>query len=80
MMRKLHLDLFCQDKYLLNHVNLKIKQRRSRDAFGFVADAAENVYDYANTLPYNPVSTKIYAITYIFTCMIAWNVLVTNIC
>jgi hypothetical protein len=25
MMGKLHLDLFCQDKYLLNHVDLKIK-------------------------------------------------------
>ena len=24
MMGKLHLDLFCQDKYLLNHVNLKL--------------------------------------------------------
>jgi hypothetical protein len=40
MMGKLHLDLFCQDKYLLNHVDLKIKLRRSRDAFAFVADAA----------------------------------------
>ena len=25
MMGKLHLDLFCQEKYLLNHVDLKIK-------------------------------------------------------
>ena len=40
MMGKLHLDLFCQDKYLLNHVNLKIKLRRRRDAFALVADAA----------------------------------------
>ena len=39
MMEKLHLDLFCQDKYLLNHVVLKIKLRRSRDAFALVADA-----------------------------------------
>ena len=39
MMGKLHLDLFCQDKYLLNHVDLKIKLRRSRDAFALVADA-----------------------------------------
>ena len=38
MMGKLHLDLFCQDKYLLNHVDLKIKLRRSRDAFALVAD------------------------------------------
>jgi hypothetical protein len=28
------------DKYLLNHVGLKIKLRRSRDAFALVADAA----------------------------------------
>ena len=40
MMAKLHLDLFCQDKYLLNHVDLKIKLKRSRDAFALVADAA----------------------------------------
>jgi hypothetical protein len=40
MMGKLHLDLFCQNKYLLNHVDLKIKLRRSRDAFALVADAA----------------------------------------
>ena len=40
MMGKLHLDLFCQDKYLLNHVDLKIKLRRSRDSFALVADTA----------------------------------------
>ena len=39
MMGKLHLDLFCQDKYLLNHVDLKIKLRRSRDAFALITDA-----------------------------------------
>jgi hypothetical protein len=39
MMGKLHLDLFCQDKYLLNHVDLKIKLRRSRDVFALMADA-----------------------------------------
>jgi hypothetical protein len=33
MIGKLHLDLFCQDKCLLNHADLKIKLRRSRDAF-----------------------------------------------
>ena len=27
-------------RYLLNHVDLKIKLRRSRDAFALVADAA----------------------------------------
>ena len=40
MMGKLHLDLFCEDKYLLNHVDLKIKMRRSRDAFALEAEAA----------------------------------------
>jgi hypothetical protein len=39
MMGKLHLDLFCQEEYLLNHVNLKIKLRRSRDVFALMADA-----------------------------------------
>jgi hypothetical protein len=39
MMGKLHLDLFCHEKYLLNHVNLKIKLRRSRDVFALMADA-----------------------------------------
>ena len=39
MMGKLHLDLFCQDKYLLNLVDLKIKLRRSRNDFALVTDA-----------------------------------------
>jgi hypothetical protein len=39
MMGKLFLDLFCQETYLLNHVNLKIKLRRSRDVFAFMTDA-----------------------------------------
>ena len=39
MMGKLHLDLFSQEKYLLNYVNLKIKLRRSRDVFALMADA-----------------------------------------
>jgi hypothetical protein len=43
MMGKLHLDLICQNKYLLNHVDLKIKLRRSRDAFVLVADAANYI-------------------------------------
>ena len=33
------MDLFCQEKYLLNHVDLKIKLRRSRDVFALMADA-----------------------------------------
>jgi hypothetical protein len=39
MMGKLHLDLFCQEKSLLNHVNLKIKLRRGRNVFALMADA-----------------------------------------
>ena len=39
MMGKLHLDLFCQEKYLLNQVELKIKLRRSRDVFALMGDA-----------------------------------------
>jgi hypothetical protein len=39
MMEKLHLDLFCQEKYLLNHIDLKIKLRRSRDVFALMTDA-----------------------------------------
>ena len=39
MMGKLHLNLFCQEKSLLNHVNLKIKLRRGRDVFALMADA-----------------------------------------
>ena len=39
MTGKLHLNLFCQEKYLLNHVDLKIKLRRSRDVFAIMADA-----------------------------------------
>ena len=39
MMGKLHLDLFCQDKYLLNQVELKIKLRRSRDVFALMGNA-----------------------------------------
>jgi hypothetical protein len=39
MTGKLHLDLFCQEKYLLNHVDLKIKLRRSRDVFALMVDA-----------------------------------------
>ncbi len=39
MMGRLHLDLFCQDKYLINHVDLKLKLRRSRDQFALCGDA-----------------------------------------
>ena len=42
MMGKLHLDIFCQEKYLLNYVYLKIKLRRSRDVFSLIADTDNN--------------------------------------
>lgn len=38
MMGKLHLDLFCQDRYLVNHVDLKVKLRRSADQFALCGD------------------------------------------
>jgi hypothetical protein len=38
MMGKLHLDLFCEEKYLLNKVNLKIKLRRNRNVFTPMAE------------------------------------------
>jgi hypothetical protein len=34
----LHLDLFYQEQYLLNHVDLKIKLRRSRDVLALMVD------------------------------------------
>jgi hypothetical protein len=38
IMGKLHLDLFCQENYLLNHVILKIKVRQSRDVLALMTD------------------------------------------
>ena len=38
MMEKLHLDLFCQENYLQNHVILKIKVRQSRDVLALMTD------------------------------------------
>ena len=37
MMGKLHSDLFFQDRYMLNGVDLKIRLVRSKDAFGLMA-------------------------------------------
>ena len=39
MIGKLHLDLFCQDEYLLNHVDLKLKLRGSPNEFSLWGDA-----------------------------------------
>jgi hypothetical protein len=38
MMGKPHLDLFYQEKDLLNHVDLTIKLRRNRDVFALITD------------------------------------------
>ena len=40
----LHLDLFYQEQYLLNHVDLKIKLRRSRDVFALMVDVDVDNY------------------------------------
>ena len=38
MMGRLHVDLFLQDRFLLNGVDVKIRLVRSKDAFSLVAD------------------------------------------
>lgn len=40
MMGKLHLDLFFQDRYLLNNVDIKIRLVRSKDSFALMAGGA----------------------------------------
>ena len=37
MMRRLHIDLFLQDRFLLNGVSVKIRLVRSKDAFSLMA-------------------------------------------
>jgi len=41
MIGRIHADLFFQNRYLLNEVNVKIKLTRSRDAFCTMSPAAE---------------------------------------
>ncbi len=43
MMGKLHTDLFFQDRYLLNGVNVKLRLVRSKDAFAIMAATGTNV-------------------------------------
>ena len=38
MMGRLHVDLFLQDTFLLNGVDVKIRLVRSKDAFSLMAD------------------------------------------
>ena len=38
MMGRLHVDLFLQDRFLLNGVDVKIRLVRSKDAFSLMAD------------------------------------------
>jgi len=39
MMGRLHADIFFQDRYMLNEVNVKIKLVRSKDAFCIMSEA-----------------------------------------
>ena len=43
MMGRLHVDLFLQDKFLLNGVDVKIRLVRSKDAFSLMADGQNKV-------------------------------------
>ena len=38
MMGRLHVDLFLQDKFLLNGVDVKMRLVRSKEAFSLMAD------------------------------------------
>ena len=44
MMGRLHVDLFLQDKFLLNGVDVKIRLVRSKDAFSLMAGGANPDY------------------------------------
>ena len=44
MMGRLHVDLFLQDRFLLNVVNVKIRLVRSKDAFSLMADGQNPDY------------------------------------
>ena len=44
MMGRLHVDLFLQDKFLLNGVDVKIRLVRSKDAFSLMADGQNPDY------------------------------------
>ena len=44
MMGRLHVDLFLQDRFLLNGVSVKIRLVRSKDAFSLVADGQNPDY------------------------------------
>ena len=44
MMGRLHVDLFLQDRFLLNGVNVKIRLVRNKDAFSLMADGQNPDY------------------------------------
>ena len=44
MMGRLHVDLFIQDKFLLNGIDVKIRLVRSKDAFSLMADGQNPDY------------------------------------
>ena len=56
MMGKLHLDLFCQEKYLLIQVEMKIKLRRSRDVFALtgVTDKIKDISLFVRKVQLSP--------------------------
>ena len=45
MMGRLHVDLFVQDRFLLNGVSVKIRLVRSKDAFSLMAGGADPDYE-----------------------------------
>ena len=44
MMGRLHIDLFLQDRFFLNGVDVKIRLVRSKDAFSLMADGQNPDY------------------------------------
>jgi len=42
MIRRIHADIFFQDRYILNEVNVKIKLIRSRDSFLLMETGAQH--------------------------------------
>ncbi|KAK2161921.1 hypothetical protein NP493_1552g00023 [Ridgeia piscesae] len=44
MMGRLHVDLFFQDRYLLNGVDIKVRMVQSKDTFAFMAGGSTPAY------------------------------------
>ena len=57
MIGRLHVDLFLQDRYLHNGVDVKIRLVRSKDTFALMADYKINIVNatmFAKKLTLNP--------------------------